>query len=160
MVLPAPLKPKRPKHSPFPTAKDSRSTARRVDPLLYTWGGEIVGSVPHCHISQSHTPQESHILKHWGCVCVITRGKNSCAAYLAELLHYEGAADHRLYHRLTLQDPLSLFSHIPVLRKQSCILCMSELTHMGRKKINKRSKTLCDYGTIKLQGSIMNKQIS
>lgn len=42
--------------------------------------------------------------------------------YLAELLQYEGAADHRLYYRLALQDPLPLISHIPVLWSQGCIL--------------------------------------
>lgn len=52
VVFPAPLKPRRPKHSPFPTARDSRSTARRVSPLLYTWEEEIIMGL--YHVVPSH----------------------------------------------------------------------------------------------------------
>lgn len=42
--------------------------------------------------------------------------------YLAELLQYERATNHRLYDRLALKDPLSLFGNISVLWMESCIL--------------------------------------
>lgn len=59
VVLPAPLKPRRPKHSPFDTARDSRSTARRVCPLVYTWEEEISGSVPsRGPTTQTHTKKK------------------------------------------------------------------------------------------------------
>lgn len=58
VVLPAPLKPRRPKHSPLDTARDSRSTARRVCPLVYTWEEEISGSVPSRGLTKTHTERE------------------------------------------------------------------------------------------------------
>lgn len=64
VVLPAPLKPRRPKHSPFPTARDSRSTARRVCPLVYTWEEEIRGSVLSCALTETHAEQKKKKTSH------------------------------------------------------------------------------------------------
>lgn len=108
VVLPAPLKPRRPKHSPFPTARDSRSTARRVCPLVYTWEEEIRGSVQSCALTQTQAEKKKNKLK--------------LLSYLAELLQNERTTDHRLQHWLTLQDPLPLFSHVPVFWNNSWIL--------------------------------------
>jgi len=60
VVFPAPLKPRRPKHSPFPTARDSLSTARRLSPLLYTWDGQIAVDLYH-----NFTYQDTCLFQHW-----------------------------------------------------------------------------------------------
>ncbi|TNN68841.1 hypothetical protein EYF80_020876 [Liparis tanakae] len=59
VVLPAPLKPRRPKHSPFPTARDSLSTARMFPPLLYTCEGETTAPHPCPLAAALHPPSEA-----------------------------------------------------------------------------------------------------
>lgn len=111
VVFPAPLKPKRPKHSPFPTARDSLSTARILCPLLYTWQGQTTGGLgPHLRISEADMNLN-----------------NEASSHLAQLLQDERTSNHRLNNWLTLQNPLPLLGYVSVLGKERCILYERQL---------------------------------